>query len=411
VEKSAYKYILHILAISVIIIFIGRSFPKYEQLAYPVNVKNSTLSNPISRLKLYEITSELGAGTRGSSLGVKALKIASLGYNSDYFSLIPTTKIKTENDKLFEKVKHPYAKRIPYIYKMWERMSSSIYQTMAIEKKFPIILTGDHSNAGGLISGVKMAHPDKKIGLIWVDAHADIHSPITTPSGNMHGMPIAALLNEDNLEKQTGPEFLVIGHRNPSISSESTWDEYFEDVSSSRPSWAWSERSPSLSTATSETGTLAGASTPLAASLARRYEWHRLLLTAADGSVLLQHNFESEWIKTVCESYQTLFRSRESAMRAGLGLGARHYDVHCWYPMTSDRQEPRIALVYGRRGTAIQGEGFGVGKREDGVVFLVVFRFPLLTAEGVTALRTFLRRFHPNMLQMNDTDAASDSVA
>jgi hypothetical protein len=209
----------------------------------------------------------------------------------------------------------------------------------------------------------------------------------------------------------TGPEFLVIGHRNPSISSESTWDEYFEDVSSSRPSWAWSERSPSLSTATSETGTLAGASTPLAASLARRYEWHRLLLTAADGSVLLQHNFESEWIKTVCESYQTLFRSRESAMRAGLGLGARHYDVHCWYPMTSDRQEPRIALVYGRRGTAIQGEGFGVGKREDGVVFLVVFRFPLLTAEGVTALRTFLRRFHPNMLQMNDTDAASDSVA
>jgi len=156
----------------------------------------------MSHLKLYEITSELGAGTRGSSLGVKALKIASLGFNSDYFSLIPTTKIKTENDKLFEKVKHPYAKRIPSIYKMWERMSSSIYQTIKVENKFPIILTGDHSNAGGLISGVKMAHPDKKIGLIWIDAHADIHSPLTTPSGNMHGMPIAALLDNDNIDKQ-----------------------------------------------------------------------------------------------------------------------------------------------------------------------------------------------------------------
>jgi arginase len=47
-----------------------------------------------------------------------------------------------------------------------------------------------------------MAYPDKKVGVIWIDAHADIHSPYTTPSGNMHGMPIACLLGEDNRDRQ-----------------------------------------------------------------------------------------------------------------------------------------------------------------------------------------------------------------
>ena len=46
-----------------------------------------------------------------------------------------------------------------------------------------------------------MAYPDKKLGVIWIDAHADLHSPYTTPSGNMHGMPIACSIGEDNMEK------------------------------------------------------------------------------------------------------------------------------------------------------------------------------------------------------------------
>ena len=47
-----------------------------------------------------------------------------------------------------------------------------------------------------------MASPNKRLGVIWIDAHADIHSPYTTPSGNMHGMPVALSLGEDNLECQ-----------------------------------------------------------------------------------------------------------------------------------------------------------------------------------------------------------------
>jgi len=110
-------------------------------------------------------------------------------------------RLKTEKKELFTAVKHPYAKRIPHIWTMWQRVSASMKSSLETGT-FPIVLTGDHSTAGGLISGVKMAHPEKRVGVIWIDAHADLHSPYTTPSGNVHGMPIAALLGEDIREKE-----------------------------------------------------------------------------------------------------------------------------------------------------------------------------------------------------------------
>jgi arginase len=65
---------------------------------------------------------------------------------------------------------------------------------------FPIIIAGDHSTAYGSISGIKKAHPKKRLGVIWIDAHADFHTPYTTPSGNMHGMTLAMACDFDNLE-------------------------------------------------------------------------------------------------------------------------------------------------------------------------------------------------------------------
>ena len=55
------------------------------------------------------------------------------------------------------------------------------------------MLSGDHSTAGATIAGIKMAKPKSKLGVIWIDAHADLHTPYTTPSGNMHGMPMAII--------------------------------------------------------------------------------------------------------------------------------------------------------------------------------------------------------------------------
>src|SRR5699024_8816142 len=67
---------------------------------------------------------------------------------------------------------------------------------------FPIVLAGDHSSAAGTISGIKKANPNKRLGVVWIDAHADLHSPYTTPSGNMHGMPLAMVCGIDNVENK-----------------------------------------------------------------------------------------------------------------------------------------------------------------------------------------------------------------
>ena len=82
---------------------------------------------------------------------------------------------------------------------MYERISKAVSESIK-NNFFPVVLSGDHSNAGGTIAGIKMAKPKSKLGVIWIDAHADLHTPYTTPSGNMHGMPLATALGEDNLE-------------------------------------------------------------------------------------------------------------------------------------------------------------------------------------------------------------------
>lgn len=148
-------------------------------------------------LKFIEVKSEIGAGTRGASMGVDAIKIAALDYGSNMFKQIESIEVKTENNLLFEAAKKPYAKRIEGILGVCERLASQVSQTLK-KNHFPIVLAGDHSTAAGTIAGIKMANPKQKLGVIWIDAHADIHSPFTSPSGNMHGMPLAASLNEDN---------------------------------------------------------------------------------------------------------------------------------------------------------------------------------------------------------------------
>jgi arginase len=63
----------------------------------------------------------------------------------------------------------------------------------------PVILGGDHSVAAGSVSGVAEFYrkQNQKIGLIWIDAHADMNTPASSPSGNVHGMPLAALVGLD----------------------------------------------------------------------------------------------------------------------------------------------------------------------------------------------------------------------
>lgn len=157
----------------------------------------------MKKAKLILLRSELGAGTRGASLGVDALKIAAIDLGSDYFRRHEVIEVTDENWLLLEKVKFKYAKRIRGIIKIYERLSKAVSKVLRKEDRFPIILSGDHSTAGGTIAGIKAAYPDLRLGVVWIDAHADLHSPYTTPSGNIHGMPLATALGEDNLEVQS----------------------------------------------------------------------------------------------------------------------------------------------------------------------------------------------------------------
>ena len=153
----------------------------------------------MKNIKIIEVPSEIGAGTRGASLGIDAIKIAALDFMSNFFIHFPSEKIPVENKLLYEPIESPYAKRIKGIAAMYDKVSKSVADSLK-NNFFPMVLSGDHSIAGATIAGIKMAKPKAKLGVIWIDAHADLHTPYTTPSGNMHGMPLAIAINEDNLD-------------------------------------------------------------------------------------------------------------------------------------------------------------------------------------------------------------------
>jgi len=156
----------------------------------------------MKKIKLIEVRSEIGAGTRGASLGIDALKTACLDKKSDYFIQYPSTEVETYNDVLFQETTTKHAKYIEYVYETCVNVATEVANALR-NKYFPIVLAGDHSSAAGTIAGIKRARRKKRLGVIWVDAHADIQTPFTTGSGNVHGMPLAAAMAEDNLDLKT----------------------------------------------------------------------------------------------------------------------------------------------------------------------------------------------------------------
>ncbi|MGB1039827.1 MAG: arginase [Flavobacteriales bacterium] len=162
-----------------------------------------------NKIKLIEITSELGAGTRGASLGVGALKTASYNLNSSFFSDYSSVKVKDFNEFLFEANQTLSAIRIEHVEKEFSEIFSAVNEVFK-NKEFPFILAGDHSTAAATIASIQESNPGKRVGAIWVDAHADLHSPYTSPSGNIHGMPLAIACGIDNKEQQVNEVLPVV---------------------------------------------------------------------------------------------------------------------------------------------------------------------------------------------------------
>jgi arginase len=158
--------------------------------------KNKFVDKPVKVLKN---RSDIGAGTRGSDMGIDALEIAAINAQSDFFNRFAYSDIQTHNETVYNKVQNTTAKRINFVAQQCLRLANATAESLQ-QSFFPLILSGDHSSALGSLAGIKRAFPHKKIGVVWIDAHADLHSPFSTPSGNIHGMPLAAALGTDNLE-------------------------------------------------------------------------------------------------------------------------------------------------------------------------------------------------------------------
>lgn len=138
----------------------------------------------MKNVKIVSIESEFGAGTKGAKLGPAAvLKELSLNYPHE---VVPAAEL--DDDEPSELVHHGEL--------IIDTLSRAVTLLSGIleEKAVPLIFTGDHSNGLAAISAYKEVFPKNRLGVIWIDAHADLHSPYSTHSGNIHGMPLAAAL-------------------------------------------------------------------------------------------------------------------------------------------------------------------------------------------------------------------------
>ena len=107
------------------------------------------------KIRILEVPSELGAGTRGASLGIGAIKVAAFKSGNKYFSKYHSTIVPNENELLFEASPTQYANYIDGIVKVYNYVSHFVSEEVTHNKRFPIVLAGDHSTAGATISGIK----------------------------------------------------------------------------------------------------------------------------------------------------------------------------------------------------------------------------------------------------------------
>jgi arginase len=144
---------------------------------------------------------EYGAGKPGTSLGPHALIEVCTNSQIRFMSEMSVFSVPQEIEEK-EKVPLPeYLKRAaPFI--KHQKGYAQLVESCLRANRMPIILSGDHSNAIGSLAGFCRHFGCENTGVLWIDAHLDLHSPYTTPSGNIHGMALNASLNHDNIDQQ-----------------------------------------------------------------------------------------------------------------------------------------------------------------------------------------------------------------
>ena len=157
---------------------------------------NRPVPEIVSRVDVIGVPMDLGADRRGVDMGPSAVRYARLREG------LESLGIKTTHDHGNIHVPVPEsaspidarAKYLPIIRRVCEELAQLV-ERIVTEGGFPVVLGGDHSIAIGTLAGLYRARKAQP-GLIWIDAHGDINTPITSPSGNVHGMPVAISLDE-----------------------------------------------------------------------------------------------------------------------------------------------------------------------------------------------------------------------
>ncbi len=171
------------------------------------------LENEREPVGLFGVPMDLGQDRRGVDMGPSAIRYArleaaleDLGHRvTDLGNAgVPIPEVVIAG----EEVNHLVA-----VKSVCEEVSERAAAIVS-EGLFPIFLGGDHSIAIGTVSGVARSTPEDRTGLIWVDAHADFNTPATSPSGNIHGMPLATLTGRGH------PDLIGIGGSRTSVRTE-----------------------------------------------------------------------------------------------------------------------------------------------------------------------------------------------
>src|SRR5437763_4702397 len=157
-----------------------------------------------NKIRVIGVPLDLGQSRRGVDMGPSAVRVAGLEARLEQLGhvvedagniTVAIAEQKKEGD--------PHAKYLKEITATCVKGADLVLKTLEAGK-VPLILGGDHSVAAGTVSGVAEFYRRKnqKIGLLWIDAHTDMNTPDSSPSGNVHGMPLACCLGK-------GPEELV----------------------------------------------------------------------------------------------------------------------------------------------------------------------------------------------------------
>jgi arginase len=153
-----------------------------------------------ARVDVIGVPMDLGADRRGVDMGPSAIRYARLCEGLEALGVAQIVDhgnlaVPVRESQTAQAVKN--AKYLPIILAVCHELASLVEEALR-QGGFPVVLGGDHSIAIGTLEGVFRARR-KPPGLIWIDAHGDINTPLTSPTGNVHGMPVSIALGERHI--------------------------------------------------------------------------------------------------------------------------------------------------------------------------------------------------------------------